>query len=569
MSSLLEKLIVDFFTSEKSIDYIIKPPVKTLSQKIGYISGEIESAYNRVFLDKSEREPFHSDITEINRQFFNYHSTDTTGDFLKKVDRGIYVLEMIASEVSLRDVKTIITDFENKIRYFGDEISWIDILALSFIKSRYPELIVFFERTVDYFEEKSTMNREFPLGVSRSDTREGSREVLDKFISTYIPGINDDNKAKYMSLIGLVAHFYIDKIQFKNSSNAEEKSLREQSTCSYSFFKKYFLQKKELDDFESGSLRLYKQLMNDFTQISNKENIEIYKLSQFIRNKISLDTNSNFYIKLATEILDRFENGKLPFVGYDHSGNGIRVKLSYEFCYLLLWYIENTENSKKVKSTVTSLLTRFLESPIISFTSKFIVISAFVNHEKGGRGDVDFRFERAWKDVLGGKTNTVIVSAIKRVFNQYNKDFFTKRNKSIYDNEEHYSFVMYQYWSGDKDSKDVAKIRKLAQRELIKHPDVIDHYWSNYPSVSELERKNSISSFTYSQTGTLNLYMPLKNLIDVSIGVKRISKVSRDKLLEWQKNFKRIQSIEKYKYIFSFKSANDTLRGLLKRENIL
>ena len=569
MTSLLSKLIVDFFTSEKSVDYIVRPPVKTVSQKIDYLLREVEGAYNRAVLDKLDQYSFHSDVVEISQQLFNYHSTDTTGDFLKKADRGIYVIEMITSEVSLRDFKTIVTDFENRIRYFGNEIAWVDILALSFIKSHYPELVVFFERTVDYFEEKSIMNREFPLGISRSDTREGSSEALNKFISTYIPGIDDKNKAKYMSLIGLVAHFYIDRIQLKDSSNAEERSLREQSTSSYSFFKKYFLQKKELDDFESGSLRLYKQLIIDFTQISKKENIEIYNLSQFIRNNISLDTSSSFYIKLAAEILDRFENGKLPFAGYDYSGNGLRVKLSYEFCYLLLWYVENTENDKKTKSKVISLLVRFLKSSIISFTSKFIVMSAFVNHEKAGRGEVDFRFERVWKDVLSGESNIEIISAIRQVFNQYNKDFFTDRNKSIYDNEEHYSFVMYQYWSGDKDSEDVIKIRKLAKRDLIKHPDVIDHYWNNYPSITELESKNNISSFTYSQTGTLNLYMPLKDLIDISTGVKKVNKITKSKLLGWQKNFKRIQSNEKYKYLFNFKSADDTLKGLLKQKNIL
>jgi len=569
MPSLLSKLIVDFFTSEKSVDYIIRPPVKTLSQKVDYLFGEVESAYNRAILDKVGRDSFHSDVVEMGQQLFNYHSANTTGDFLKKSERGIYVIEMIASEFSLRDFRTIITDFENRIRYFGNEIAWVDILALSFIKSHYPELTDFFERTVDYFEEKSIMNREFPLGISRTDTRDGSREALDKFISTYIPGIDDETRAKYMRLIGLVAHFYIDKIQLKNSSNAEERSLREQSTCSYSFFKKYFLQKKELDDFESGSLRLYKQLTTDFSQISKKENIEIYNLSQFVRNRISLDTSSSFYIRLADDILDRFESGKLPFAGFDNSGNGLRVKLTYEFCYLLLWYIENADNDEKTKSKVSSMLIRFLKSPVISFTSKFIVISAFVNHEKAGRGEVDFRFERVWSEALGGESNLELVSAIKQVFNQYDKIFFIGAKKSIYDNEEHYSYILYQYWSGDKDSEEVIRIRDLAIRDLKSHPDVIDHYWSNYPSVTELERKNNFSSFTYSQTGTLNLYMPLENLITVSTGVRKLNKVTRNKLREWLKDYERIKSQEKYKYIFDLTSANDTLRGLLKRKNIL
>lgn len=569
MTSLLSKLIIDFFKSEKNIDYVIRPPVKTLEQKIKYIIGEISSAYNRAILDKTERDIFNAEIEEVGNQPYNYRSESPAGDFLEKNKRGIYVIEMVASEMSLRDIKTVATDFENRIRYFGNEISWIDILALSFVKSRYPELIRFFEDTADYFDEKSIMNREFPAGLRRSGDQNEKNEAFDLFLSIHLPGLDKNNKTKYMNLIGLVAHFYFDKLLLKNSSNAEERSLREQSTSNYSYFKKYFMEEREYKDFDSGSFKLYRLLIKDFGQLSKIENIELYNLSQFVRNRISLDTDPSFYIKLAGEILSRFENNRLPFSGFDYSGDSLRIRLTYEFCYLILWYLENTPNNQKAVTKSNTLFTSFLKSPEISYSSKFIVISAFVNHEKAGRGDVDFRFERVWRDTMRGESNSELVGAIKNVFSKYEKQFFINKEKSIYEGEEHYTYLMYQFWSGKTNDGEVEKIRSIALNGLEKHKDVVEKYWSYYPSINELTSGDMFVNIKYSQSDSQNLYMPIKNLIEVSKKIRGLNKETRTKLNKWIKNFETISNNEKYRNLFKLKDKNDTLKELLIRKGIL
>lgn len=570
MTDLISRLIADFFKNEKSVDYVIKPPTKTIRMKINYISDELLSVFRTVFSDKNDIDVFSTEIETIKNHGLIYRSSTSKlkGDFLDKSDRGMYTIEMIASEMSLRETLVVIEEFKKQLKLFRDSISWVDLLALSYIKIRHPELMMFFESTIDIFDVGSMMNREFFDGIDKYSQQRDKIKEFDTFISTYIPDVKPELKTIYKKLINLVAHCYIDT--FINDTNHNDGVyLKEQSTSNNENLKKYLCEVLKIEEGNTEVFDLYRDLSKDINLLGKVKSLEIYKLSQFTRNTTSLDVDKYFYINVAEEILKRFENGNLPFSGFDYSGDSLRLHLVYEFCYLILWSLENSNKDTKLVSKSKDYILRFLRSNQPSYSLKFIVIDAFVNHEKEGRGEVDFRFERIWRDILMGDNDLSLVKAIKSVFNKLRQDYFIGQQKILYENEEHYTYVLYQSWSGKVNEDEINDIRKLAIRGLDKHIDVIEKYWSYYPSVDELTSGDIYVNIKYTQKNTQNLYMPIKNLIDVSLKVRGLSKKTRKKVEEWNKNFNLIYKDDKYKNMFELKEKSDTLESRLVRKGIL
>lgn len=561
-TDLLEKLIVDFFKSGKEFDGIIKPPTKSIEQKVNYIIDEATSIYSKVITDQQNLSIFYFDANEIKQRLFEYQFDTPEMKFLTKYDRGIFIVKMIAEECGLRNINNIISSFYRRIDYFGDTICWIDLLVFSFIEIKYPELINLFEKNIDYFNDESIVEVEqlFDQNKEQQKTEDRIVEIIEK----YIPNSNDKNKSIYLKLIGLAANFYFYK--FKSSDgNDKINALNEHSTSSYGNFKRYFLKNKDIKDFDSNTFNIYQSLLdgeNEYEMISNKE---IYNLSQFVRNNSHLNTNPEFFLLLGKEIFSRFESKKIQFHFDYENFNSMRTKLSYELCYLLLWYLESVENKNSVNKAI-NLYIKYILSTQVPYSSKFIAISAFANHQKPGRGNVDYKFERIWLEKMYKQNKEGLVKAIRNVFEKFNQDFING-DGALYSDDEQYTYTMYQYWSGNSKSNEVEKIRRLALRGINK--SIIENYWRYYPSVEELTSKDMLSGIKYTQTGTLNLYMPLINLISVTIETKGLKKEIRHKATTWKNNIDKIKTSGKYSYLFNLKDASDTLRHSLIISGIL
>lgn len=143
MISLIHQLITDFFKSNKSVDYFISPPTKTLETKIDFVLEEILSVFKNVLLNQEDRDRFFKEIKLIKKEFPVYQSS--IHSYLKKESRGACIVEIIASEMTLREIFVVMEEFKIQFDFFKDTISWVDLLGHSYIKIHYPELRLFFE----------------------------------------------------------------------------------------------------------------------------------------------------------------------------------------------------------------------------------------------------------------------------------------------------------------------------------------------------------------------------------------------------------------------------------------
>lgn len=375
--------------------------------------------------------------------------------------------------------------------------------------------------------------------------------------------ISESDETKITRLLGLAAHSYIDLM---NGQEINRVKYREDSSSSLPENLQFYL---EQNDKASGKFiknyDMYYQIQRRKRKISDLENIEIYELSQFIRNTSTLSVDSYLFLDIAEEIRKRFALGEVkivPMYNDNFDNQTIYTLLTYEFSYCLLWAVENYKNDPNVIKRIINLIISVLKADKVTIQAKIMIINSLSNNKEGGRAEVGFRFERMWEQ-LNKDYHKVLGDVIKYAFEDANKRYFSgKRN--IYANEEKYIYVMYQFWSGDPNShEEINPIRRCALRNLEKYKEVIDRYWTLYPDVQYLNENDDWHLHTYMDNGA-PLYIPIENLIDITLKSRRASRSAKLKAMEWKAKLNEIS--QKYPRFFEVKPKTDTLKGFVTRD---
>lgn len=555
-------LISDFFSSKKNFDEIYRLPMAGRSKKVEFIIQKTISAF-RLSGQFTERQ-LKRVIPEIRLDSFTDEVVDTySHGYIKSDERASYIISFLSLE-PLRVIIRTIDDFQKSLSYIKSQIYWADLLTLSYIKINYPELINFFVATIDHLTDTRFSWQNY---FRWEDKKDGNKKKwsIGEWIE-YETGmkISETEKTKILRLLGLAAHSYIDLM---NGQKIDKVKYKEENSSSLPENLQFYL---EQTDRASGvfvkNYDMYVDIQRGKRKISDLKDEEIYDLSQFTRNTNSLSVDSSLFLGIAEEIRKRFILGEVKIEPkFIDSIDKLTTytALTYEFCYCLLWAVENYKNDSKVIIRVVNLIVSMLKGQKVTTQSKFMIVNSLVNKKEGGRGDVGFRFERMWEQLISKGFGKELISVIQYVFEDANKRYFSG-NRDIYVNEEKYVYVMYQYWSGDSnDKEEIEAIRKCALRNLSKHEDIIDRYWSLYPDMEYLNAEDDWHLHTFMENGA-PLYMPAKNLIEVTLKSRKASQEAKRKARVWKKKLSEIS--QKYPRFFEVKSKDDTLRGFIIRD---
>ena len=380
-------------------------------------------------------------------------------------------------------------------------IRFADILSLAYIQVKHPALVEYFGKTVGYyasynrpFEAKppeeallnsimlgQTLDHQFANEAMQKQQRAGNNlQPTDRFYSNFDAEVNGGyyGKEKVIDLISLSAHFYLDHFSKSDWHGESEKFLDYYFTTSnprkLRDLLRSFEEGKDSDDVDVGHY-LRHQIDQDYPkQIADP--LELISYSHFYRNRVS-NRSSNSHLLLTRLIYEAIQKGKVAFMGNEGFSSTLLEQATFEFIFNIMESVLLSDKDD-VFEDATSMLVQALENQEVSLEFKLRIVRSFL-HER--QGDIHFRLKQSFDKIVSSADRSLKLKNTIRKFIVEMRERYKSDQCSIYEKEEHPIFVLYQSWSGDpEDKKDIERIRDIAQRGLIDHPDAIERYWSQY-----------------------------------------------------------------------------------------
>ena len=559
-----------FFEDPKSITQpLFLPPVQTGVKK-DFIVNQLKklSQYNK------------TDVLDNLDDVFPDNYTDTTKDFLGDEKKALsYMFGLFGTEsprVILRCIQGVnyfYEAFKNKTNEEAKTtIRLSDLLAIEYIKIRYPYLVIFFERTIhfllaDYNEVGNDMTVEgLTSYFMKQRFKENKFSIVDWIKEITGVAITDTEKSTVEKMVGLVAFAYFDYTG--NSYNTKKNDLYYDSL---SLPKNLYDYLSVVSDAVTTSFDRYNQIYlkhkNSKLNFSELSVEELIGYSRFLSN--IYNSTINFHTELVSEMAKRILDKKI-IISPKNINDTVMDDFIYQFIFQITTITEKDRASKGSASDDLKLAySKFkdvLLSPNITIGAKFILLNSLANNTRGSGSEIHSKLENAfikiqqyWPDVLK--------AIAKQVFEEFTTKYFST-SEIIYDNEENFFYTMYQGWSGKASStEEIRKIREVAERGLEKHPDAISLYWVRYKINDEWKDFNDVlaGDTFFGHETNFELYMPLKKLIEITDKIENKDDDIIKKLNFW----KKISDDEKYNAFAVIKDDQTTLKAVLISRGLL
>lgn len=453
--------------------------------------------------------------------------------------------------------------FRNKGGLFDTKsIQFCDILALSYIKIKYPFLIDFFLKTIDLPLEKTGVN-----WYLLADKFKDKEAYLTDWV-TEVTGrsLNDFEKFRIKELIGLVAYQYVT-VKNKNYNVEVKETYHHRTSDWISLNNALALISDNVENQFEKYYDLYTQHKLDKGIIHHLENKQLLEYSRFFIDIRSSEQDQ--HIDIAAELVNRLKQKKIairPITTEDT----LYQEAVYQLTLQLLYAIEKDTNQQSASVNLKllfGLMDSFLKSSNVSIKAKYILLNSFTNNERGSGSEIHSRLTQAFDKLMKFFKNDIL-PLIKCAFDDADKRYFDGK-KVIYKYEENFFYVLYQSWSGKADQhKEIKKIRRAASRGIYRYPDAIKLYWSRYPydpkwqSFDDLLKDHSF----FSGDGNSDLYMPLHSLIKITKKANLADDDLSQKVVFWEKVLKH--ESKRYKKIYSLRDDPVTLKAILIKRNL-
>ncbi len=431
-------------------------------------------------------------------------------------------------------------DLEGK--FAANKLAICDAIGIAIIKMKYPLLIEVFKHfvsTENYFFGKTNLDQASPkirlenvISCTFSDEKD-AKILIDKIDS-------------FLGLVGIICH----RICGKTPDGIEEYSRT-------SSIKKMIDVLTIHEDESYIDQEIYKGAYS-LDLASNKELLD-YSYNLDKTGKATWD--KHFY--LAQELFERLEIGTTKdrkFIitiaanYYDRTYNNA----VYRFVFAISYAIQKAEDGrggKKYREEIWQLIQNFLSSDKILIEAKYIFLNAFVNKNRGASSSTGLRLNYLFEEIVNSldlEKSEQPKELIKKVFLDAKNRYFLG-NKSVYENEENFSYVLYQSWNGKKDSpKNLSAIIKAAERDLEKYPQAINYYWKitfNKLDINSTNYNEDLGSFTPDPEQLHKITERSIGLVqDQSLKDELLNNLARyKKILENDKNILQRPQIEAYK----------------------
>ena len=361
-------------------------------------------------------------------------------------------------------------DLEGK--FAANKLAVCDAIGIAIIKMKYPLLIEVFKHFVSteyYFFGKTHLDQASPkirlenvISCTFSDEKD-AKILIDKIDS-------------FLGLVGIICHGICRKTPDGTPDGIEE-------------FLRTSRIKKMIDvlGIHEDESYTHREIYYGTLSLDQASNEELLKYSYRLEDTAQAPWNKHF--DLAQELFERLEIGttkdkKFIITRADNNGDKTYKDAVDEFVIAISYAIRkagNKEGGEEYKK-ICQLIQNFLSSDKILIEAKYISLNAFVNKNRGASSSTGSRLNYLFENIVYyfDREQSGLKELIKKVFLDAKNRYFLG-NKSVYENEENFSYVLYQSWNGKKDSpKNLSAIIKAAERDLEKYPQAIEYYWKKY-----------------------------------------------------------------------------------------
>jgi hypothetical protein len=498
---------------------------------------------------------------------------DPTRKFLNHKEATEYLIATL-NEESPRVINRIVSALDFFYGSFKDRagaiqknaIRFSDIVALEYIKIKYPFLIDFFIAT-NHFLINQTETKNINVYLKKEELKNSKIDLIGWIESVSGRKFSEFEKVDILKLVGLVMYYYFD---FLNISRGLDTN-KDQYVGSTSYpeimgdYLSLISGKTETNYRKNNSLyQDHQKGVNNF--LSNLENEELTSYARFIYDIPNADTQIN--IEVLEELTDRILTQRIKPEPMNIDDSSFDEFL-FQFLFQIVVITEKDRNDNTPSKNITkafSLLKEVLLSPI-PIGAKFILLNSLTNTERGSNSEVHGRLTSSFNE-LRKYFNLELKSLIKSVFAEFEKRYLNGKD-TLYENEENFFYTLYQGWSGSKDSeKEIRKIRNAAKRHLEKYPRAIKTYWDRYPFKKEWKTfQDVISADRFFVSGEINngLYMPLETLLKIT----QKAKIKDEEIEQKFKFWNSVKNEVLFKEKFTLQNELNTLKAFLTREGFL
>lgn len=455
----------------------------------------------------------------------------------------------------------------NKIQ---NQIRFSDFLTLSYISIKYPYLIEFFKNTIHELLPPVTESLRYErIGKQLDDKKEDKKPDISGWITkaTKYSFSLDEEKNIANKLVGAVSHMYfdrlagkyddVDKLKFDGSSSYPE-NLNDYLNIIPGYTSNEFTISHSILKQHSDSGRLSKD-------ISVKD---LYEYSRLLRHYARGSVQAGFNLEVAENILNFISTGKIkpdPRVVKDTDLQAI----IYEFCFQLLEVVENADKGNIKLRDIIEVFKKSLRSNYLTIGAKYQILNVFANIEREPGADIHRRMDRAFDQMTA--EDEKIKNVIRGVIRESEKLYF-KGTTTIYEREENFFYVLYQYWSGNPlNADEIREIQEVAKRNLWEFPDAIRLYWDQFPHREGDKGIDDSLRLDFGDYKT-ELYMPLDNLLEATEKAKLRFKDDPEflkKVEYWTKIRSDKNEFNKFKERRKIKEDTSTLKAVLIRRGIV
>lgn len=499
--------------------------------------------------------------------------SDPSRSFMKDEDALNHIIYLV-EESSPRTIARIVSaldffygSFKNKAGELDkNAIRFSDIIALEYIKIKYPYLIDFFSKTIGILVNQSERNNLNAYFVHQR-LKENKTDLIGWIESVTDKKFTDKEKPEILNMVGLVMYYYFDFI--KDDRYRETKDQYFNSTSYPEKMQDYLtLTSEGTETAYRKNNSLYQQHQEGRLKVKEMENGDLVSYARFIYD--IPDAKQEMNIEVLDELTKRIINKTIapkPLA----IGDSVYDDALYQFIFQIVSITEKERNNDIASDNLKKafdFLKKLLSSSI-NVGAKYIILNSLANNERGSGSSVHMSLVATFNKLYKFFPEE-IKKLINGIFLDSEKRYFKKGARGvIYKTEENFFFLMYQGWSGSKDNlEEINKIRNTAKRGLKNYPEAIKIYWDRYPyqkGWTSFQDVIGADRFFLSGDKNTDLYMPIDNLIKAT----KQAKIKDEEIISKMKFWSKIKDDPAVKQRYTVEDDQSTLRSFLTRAGLL
>jgi len=580
-TNMLSHLISSFFfggSKNLTMAPIFLPPIPS-EKKLQYFKDKLMALNNS--LDENQKEVnLEENLSNVYFDTFS-HAATFESDENKRLSRvfGLIGFSPRLIDRCIGGLYFTFGAYQKESNISRPKVRMSDLLIMEYIRIRYPHIMLFFTEYADrmrsQFDNESAVS---PLSIGayleREEYRQGKKRIADLIAeASGKEDMNEKEKNRAEDLVAFACRYFPDywNSQYETSVDAKRGYL---GTLSDPHELWNYLH-MTIDGEDSPYVRLdalYSEHRKGQLNIAGISLQDLHGYGRFLIDAGNVPVE--MHLDVLGDIARRLIKGEIKIQSKNVEGTTYDAMV-FEFSYTLLVSVESVRNdaerssndtmhSSRVMDEAFMALASVLKSPGVTTGAKFKILNSFANDTRGRGSEIHTRFADAFAYMLK-HNNLMIRDLIGYVFNEYGQRYF-RDEKSIYDNEENFFYVMYQGWSGKKDNvSEVENIRQVAKRDLEKHVDALELYWNRYFLKEEWGGYKDALRSVFDEPNSNSLYMPLATLVKRTERASNLSEATIKKMAFWR------PAVDDpvYQQKENLRDATDTLRHVLIEKEFL